>query len=600
MSNYIEVVTDGKYNRGDIQELPEDFHLYEMDYYGQEANDCYTSVYYHSKDFLDHVESTGKVRGYRSAVWTDTLVWDFDGDGQVDEVLVEVNRFVDYLITECSFKATNIRLFYSGQKGFHVLYVSPELSIFRDVDMQPIVKKLCMTIADGFEFVDSSIYDTTRIFRSTNSKHPTSGRYKIEVPLLLNDIESILEDSQTQQEMSEFVPNWEQDNTIIVGFKEIIELVVEVKKSGKINAMGMEDIITDGFTKGNANNQIMQLSGMLHHHNISDNFILPMLELINNNSKEPVPYSELSRRVSSVSEYRVGSEYVSADDESAIVTFREAGEAFVDIWNKSGEFKFGSRYKHIDDIMSLVLIGDTIGILGSSGTNKSTNGLDLTNSYAVEHDCAGLFISLEMAKHACFFRGASISYNADEEGDVNSKELASRLIHEPELREHMYEEWKRVHVLDRSLNIQQIEDYIMLAKNKILRTTGKDLRFVTVDYAQCIDGMTNIKEAANIARGLKEVAKNCGVYLLELLQTNKSIGDAYTKPTDIHIEGVQAVKQSLDWLIYSWKSTEDKHRLHMEFNKTRWNNEGKPFDLVREGLRFHSEDFLVDPNPNIL
>ena len=57
----------------------------------------------------------------------------------------------------------------------------------------------------------------------------------------------------------------------------------------------------------------------------------------------------------------------------------------------------------INDVMNVTLLGDLIGIVGNSGTGKSTLCMDFANCLCRERGNYSAFFSLEMASHACFF-----------------------------------------------------------------------------------------------------------------------------------------------------------------------------------------------------
>jgi hypothetical protein len=60
------------------------------------------------------------------------------------------------------------------------------------------------------------------------------------------------------------------------------------------------------------------------------------------------------------------------------------------------------------------------------------------------------------------------------------------------------------------------------------------------------------------------------------------------------IEGVGAVFQVCDYILTLYKSRDNSNRLHSEFLKDRWNGAGYIYDIVREGLKYHTENYLPD------
>lgn len=596
--NYTEIVQNNIYDRGDLSELPEGAPLWDIDYYGSEVTNAFNSVFYHSEEFKIYIEKTGKVRGYKGKVWTDYLHWDFDGDN-VEDVYTEVRRFYDHLV-DTGFSPRNLRCCYSGSKGFHVYYVSPELEIFKSYDMQPIVKKLALGIADGFKYVDNSVYNRTGVIRTLNSKHPSTNNYKIVVSVLMEEIEDILNSAKTQQEAPSFDPIKEQNNTIIELYRNIIddvpkddnEFVVQLDRAANQVEQTLIEGLNNGFQKGTRNNSMLRVAGLLHSNGINNDLIDALLSAVNRGSKDPLPYHEISSVVRSVCQYPVEKRVGSEDEDDLIdkiVTFKQAGKSWAKLMELSGEFSFGPRYTHINEVMSITLLGDLAGLLSASGVGKSTLLFDLLREYAEFKNCDGLGFSLEMSKESVFFRGATISYTPNEIGDVDSKELAYNLLHNEGLLDKVSNEWDRVKIVDETVGVLQIEEYINIAK-----TIYPSLRIIGVDYMQNIVGMDDINKASVIAKELKNIAKRTNTIIVLAMQTKKDNLDPYMRTDSRAIEGRASLTQCLDYLIGFWRSTDNRLRLHGEFLKTRWVGTGGQFDLEREGLRYTTCDFTVD------
>ena len=178
--NYIEIVTNGIQNRGEIVKLPEGKSNYDLDYYGKEVTDSFHSAFLHTEDYHIYRDLDGRKRGYNGNVFSECLFWDLDNT----DLKLARNDTIELVERLCVFHKENINIYFSGNKGFHVIYICPELNLLRDtVDFNDKLKNICSYIAKGIESFDDKIYDKTRILRTVNSKHPKTNLYKIKISI---------------------------------------------------------------------------------------------------------------------------------------------------------------------------------------------------------------------------------------------------------------------------------------------------------------------------------------------------------------------------------------------------------------------------------
>lgn len=586
MKLFSEIVKNSPTNRNNIIELPEGKSNIDIDWYGKEVYDGFHSAFIHTNKFKQHVDQTGSVKGYNGDVFSDCFYWDIDSEDleQAKNDTIEIcNRLFSY-------NKENIAVYFSGNKGFHILYMSPEVSKLDIPNINEIVRSFCVRIAGDIPTFDLKIYDKTRIIRTPNSKHPATNLYKI--PLTVDELCNLtvpeIKELATKQRRIDFKPDWNKLYSKVDAMLGDIIRGDKEEQNHRGSSGNIIEGITHGFKSGERNTGLCSVAGLLHSRNFNDDIIRAFLHSINRNSDAPLSDSDVDTIVHSISRYPVKEEYKEAD-ENKIKTFKDAGFAWRKLISESGTFSFGPRYPHINEVMDVTLLGDLIGIVASSGVGKSTLLMDMMNEYATIKDCNALMLSLEMADHACFFRGAQIVYQSDGDGNVNSKELAYKLIHDQETFDRVVDAWNRIAIVDETMSINQIEDWICTAREKM-----PSINMVGIDYLQFIQNMTDITESMKIARELKGIMKRNKIFGIDAIQTNKSIMNSFAEVQDNHIEGAQAIKQAHDYLMYFWHSNEDKRRIHGKFGKTRWSSGGKTFDLYREGLCYHSEDYTFE------
>ena len=121
MFNFCEIIKGGPNNRGNIVYIPKP--NYELDYFGKEAFDCYNSVFMHTEDYYKY-DNKGTKIGYDGHVFSNYLYWDMD-NANLEKARTDTVELVERLMV---YNKSNIRIYFSGGKGFHVFYVSDHLS----------------------------------------------------------------------------------------------------------------------------------------------------------------------------------------------------------------------------------------------------------------------------------------------------------------------------------------------------------------------------------------------------------------------------------------------------------------------------------------
>ena len=191
---YVELITDDIKNRGNI-----------VTYSKKEIQPVYDTVAYasmfpFSEGIIEHVKINKTVNGYEGEYNCKMLYFDFDGD-DLEKVLESTRKFYNRLISKYKIPKREIRVYFSGKKGFHLGLRSSFFGGFPSSnDLPNRLGKLVMKLTKGIENIDTSIYNKNRIFRLPNSKHQDSGLYKIPLgysTFFDRDIDYILEQAKT-------------------------------------------------------------------------------------------------------------------------------------------------------------------------------------------------------------------------------------------------------------------------------------------------------------------------------------------------------------------------------------------------------------------
>lgn len=120
------------------------------------------------------------------------LYFDFDADPHklglsASEALGlsqgDTARLADFFLTTFDLNPAHVQVWFSGRKGFHLLVRPEPFGIHPHHHLTYIVRNVALELAEMLELktMDSSVYSLPRMWRVANTKHLTSGLFKIEL-----------------------------------------------------------------------------------------------------------------------------------------------------------------------------------------------------------------------------------------------------------------------------------------------------------------------------------------------------------------------------------------------------------------------------------
>lgn len=112
---------------------------------------------------------------------------DLDGE-DLKQVLQDSIRIINYLWKLYEIKPTDMKFYFSGSKGIHIMIPKEIFDIQYRPDLNTIFKLMAEEIKTNTSSntIDTKIYDKRRLFRLPNSVHEKSRLYKI--PLTIEEI----------------------------------------------------------------------------------------------------------------------------------------------------------------------------------------------------------------------------------------------------------------------------------------------------------------------------------------------------------------------------------------------------------------------------
>jgi len=589
-----EIVLGGARNRGNIKPVDSICELNSEDINYSGFVDCYSSVYLHSQEFADYTQAhkgngngTG-MAGYTGGVKAEFVHWDFDSSSNPEKAYNDAKELMERLVHIYDVEIERIRIYFSGNKGFHVLMISPEFALLQGRKNLPsLIKVFANKCAERLETADTAVYDITRIWRIPNTKHSKTGLYKI--PILPSWTFPQVKEKAQQPQKVNFLPieEFDQNKAIQVEIKSIWSSKKEEKPSSfHFTGGNLIEGISSGFKEGERNNAMFSLGRMLNKKGIDIHMIDAILRMVN--EKSGLEEREIQSIIRSVEKHPTDFES-REPEETDIVTMQDAYKSWKEKYSATTRIDYG--YEKITNSVTIFLLGGEVFYIASrAGCGKTTLSMTIGNNVAKNMAGYTLFFSLEMQQEKIFFRAVNIDLSTQREEGVNSEGVMYHL-EEPGNEVKTINNWNKFLIVDKNnLNISQVREYIIKAqaKHKIV--------MVTIDYFGYLEGKgrSTYEIYSKIAKYLKGMAKELDVRLMVIVQTSRE-GEDGTKPVKLHyLRDTGAIEESADYVLGMWRSKVDKNRIHAEMLKNRNDELGKRFDFINEGLNFKETSYESD------
>src|SRR5215218_9303688 len=145
--------------------------------------DCFTSYLRFPESFRAHVEHNAQsVKGYRGVAKADYVPLDYDNEDDPGQALEDVRRSLRVWEAKYDLPMEAVRVYFSGNKGFHVEIPEEPFGGFRaSKNIARKLKTLVMQLGEGAQSLDAEIYDTVRLWRTPNTRHGKTRLYKVPI-----------------------------------------------------------------------------------------------------------------------------------------------------------------------------------------------------------------------------------------------------------------------------------------------------------------------------------------------------------------------------------------------------------------------------------
>lgn len=240
------------------------------------------------------------------------LYFDIDGDISTDkgfeELRMAVLSLASALNMELRVKQNEMKFYFSGSKGFHILIPPTVLGIKPHTKLNMLYKVFVLhmqqRVLNG-KLIDTRIYDNKRLIRMPNTINAKTGKYKI--PVSYNDIQTLTREellAKASTPQPEVPTSGELNQEAAARLQESLRKLVERSrhKSAKQYSLPtemqklpicMKEILNTPVSKGGRNNTLAMIASVLVQNGYVGDTALSILHAWNSNNDEPLPGREV-------------------------------------------------------------------------------------------------------------------------------------------------------------------------------------------------------------------------------------------------------------------------------------------------------------------
>lgn len=273
-------------------------------------SDTYSSVYKYDNKNQD-------IANIVAPLYIDLDINDLEKD--FEKLKRDVLLLCRKLKTMFSLEDSNLQIFFSGSKGFHILIPYTVFGITPSKDLNDKYKSIALELKSYTitKSVDTRIYDTKRLFREPNTINSKTGLYKVQLTLSqVRDIkyEELLKYASTPKEIIEAKSDYNINADI--AFNSLIEEIKERQKktvNHKIARQMLENkellpcvkyLLQNGAQKGGRNNTAMALASALYQREPDNQQGILEIMQVWNSKKLDEPLSDKELETTVMSAYR--------------------------------------------------------------------------------------------------------------------------------------------------------------------------------------------------------------------------------------------------------------------------------------------------------
>jgi hypothetical protein len=542
------------------------------------GSDFYESIYLYEPKHLDILKSTKSLAGIQD-VKTNRVVLDFDSEDNVELAKADAVMAYDRMMVAVPNPEENIRIFFSGGKGFHL-----EVHIDSFIDRAQF-ENIIDGLAGDLTTFDTKVKDQQRLFRFPLTRNPNTKQYKI--PLTQAQLRGLTVDEirnlSKSQDHTQFydLMNSYTTTELPVAFKELKKRTKKETKAVTLSTQAdrpdmsrkpkhltaAKFALQEGyFDEGERNEACMILATTYKYLNYDDEHTYNIIKAtLRKRSKRlglgDYDKGELWRTIISpvFSPTWKGGTY-SEEDGLLKRTIERYDLDKVDITNV-GLVSLNSMAAHfknfaqnieantiklgIDEIDRKVRIttGMLVAFLAAPGAGKSSAAFGILNTLSNSGEKA-IFFSMDMGADQVFQRLIQRHTKHQSEQILKAYENDEYLVTD-DYAEKLANNYKNIKFCFKtSLTPEAIRAVV----EQEFQSTGSYPKMILLDYLECIQtGSSDPTQSKAIAAlALKDIANEFGINVFLLTQPTKLAGgpagelNSYTQIKGSGVVGEQA------------------------------------------------------------
>lgn len=521
--------------------------------------DYYESIYVYEDRHVERFEQTKSLAGIKD-VKTDRAVFDFD-DADLSLAQADAIEVIKRL-NEASVPTSAIRVFFSGNKGFHVEVHFQEGQNISRKEFERIIKNF----ASDLKTFDTKVKDEQRILRIPFTRHAESKLFKI--PLSVGEInnlkvEDIVEKAKEENLDSVQVPEWTTiDCAVLLELDppeaqiqpplDEIGALPEKKQDGPDmsrkprHLTAAKYVLQEGFfEEGERNEACLILAATYkylgYHKDHAYNMLKATLRLraarlglpdydrdeLWRTVVEPVysptwqggTFSEDEGLLAKTIK-RYGLNKTGVTD-NGLISLDNLSSAFEDFAMNIDNNTIKLGIKPVDDNVRITT-SMLVSFLAAPGSGKSSIAMGIMNELSNRNE-KSIFFSLDMGYPQVFQRLLQKHTGDDSDTILNAYKTLDK-ARVKKYNDVLRKEYKNVRFCFKSgLTVELIRDYLIYERD----VTGVMPKLIVVDYLECVKSPFSdpTQSKAFVASSLKDIANEFGICVFLLVQPTKQSGD---------------------------------------------------------------------------
>jgi hypothetical protein len=243
------------------------------------------------------------------------FVLDFDAEEEPEKAREEAIQAVEAVSTGFNLFTSNVKIYFSGGKGFHVIVPFEAFCTQPLANLNEIYKRIAVELKDKLKLqtIDLQMYDASRLVRIENSIHPKTKLFKI--PLSFDElkklsVEEIKGLAKTTRNI-EYLPisgEITKAKELFEKFQKLAEGKLKHTTKVPFTLREMPPYIKEiigGVSKGGRNRSAFTLSYYFHRLGWKKEDSLDRLKSWNQRNNEPLPEEEIKNVLESAYKYEV-------------------------------------------------------------------------------------------------------------------------------------------------------------------------------------------------------------------------------------------------------------------------------------------------------